>query len=701
MKKNTFYFLPSPVGILIAGTLILTAFLVPEYSLRPLFDSYGTTMRVKADSDKPMSIRLTDLDTGKIERGKGAQRDVLSKWLITLDGEAVSFSAKVIPDPSAKTEAMVEFLVLGDRKLLWSSGTMKTGDEPQKVNVKLHGIRKLGLLVRNKGKKEILVPPAWSDGSILYLGDVPLASDNRVARGPEVILTPVPPARPRIHAPKVYGTHPGSPFLYRIPATGNRPMRFRVENLPHGLSVDESTGIITGRIDTVGDSKTVLIAENSSGQDRSDFTIKAGPTLALTPPMGWNSWYIYYSRVSDSILRRAADKMIESGMADFGYQYVNIDDCWAVRLNSSDPEIGGEVRHADGSLRPNKRFPDMKALTDYVHDKGLKTGIYATPGPKTCAGYTGSYGHEAQDLQTMAGWGFDFLKYDWCSYGKLIPERTLETCRKPYQLIWDELSKIRRDMVINLCQYGMADVWKWGGEVGNCWRTTGDLGILEGSSMPPFYYIGLSNARHWEYARPGAWNDPDYILIGWFRNALKEEVFEKTALLPDEQYAYMSMWSLMAAPLIYSGEMSRLDPFTLNILCNHEVIAINQDVLGKQARILRKTANELVMVKDLEDGSKAVGLFHVTDNVNAGEPDLVDEEAAGMAGVWKGTLEPADLFIWDSHPSPSRIRITAAELGLGNTFQARDVWRQRDLGTFTGTYTADVPYHGVVLIRVR
>lgn len=701
MKNNTFRFLPSPVGILIAGILFSTAILAPEYSLRPLFDPYGITLYVEADTDKPMSIRLTELDTGKIERGKGAQRDVLSKWLITLDGKAVSFSAKVSLDPSARTETMVEFLVLGDGKVLWSSGTMKAGDGPKKVAVKLHGIRKLGLLVRNKGKEEIPVSPAWSDGSFLYLGNVPLASDNRVVRGPEVILTPPSPAKPRIHSPKVYGTHPGSPFLYRIPATGNRPMRFRVENLPHGLSVAESTGIITGRIETAGDYKTVLIAENGSGQDRSDFTIKAGPTLALTPPMGWNSWYIYYSRVSDSILRRAADKMIESGMADFGYQYVNIDDCWAVRLNSSDPEIGGEVRHADGSLRPNKRFPDMKALTDYVHAKGLKTGIYATPGPKTCAGYTGSYGHEKQDLQTMAGWGFDFLKYDWCSYGKLIPERTLETCRKPYQLIWDELSKIRRDMVINLCQYGMADVWKWGGEVGNCWRTTGDLGILEGSSMPPFYYIGLSNARHGEYARPGAWNDPDYILIGWFRNALKEEVFEKTALLPDEQYAYMSMWSLMAAPLIYSGEMSLLDPFTLNILCNHEVIAINQDVLGKQARILRKTANELVMVKDLEDGSKAVGLFHVTDDANAGEPDLVDEEAAGMAGVWKGTVEPADLFIWDSHPSPSKIRITAAELGLGNTFQARDVWRQKDLGTFTGTYTADVPYHGVVLIRVR
>jgi alpha-galactosidase len=343
----------------------------------------------------------------------------------------------------------------------------------------------------------------------------------------------------------------------------------------------------------------------------------------------------------------------------------------------------------------------MTALTEYIHDKGLKAGIYATPGNKTCAGYAGSYQHEGQDLKTFADWGFDFLKYDWCSYGRLIPERTLESCMKPYQLIWNESLKIKRDLVLNLCQYGMADVWKWGGSVGNCWRTTGDLGILEGSSMPPYYYIGLSTAEHWEYARPGAWNDPDYILIGWFRNALKEEEFEKTSLTPDEQYAYMTMWSMMAAPLIYSGEMSLLDPFTLNILCNREVIGINQDVLGKQARIIRKNSNELIMVKDLDDGSKAVAFFQVTGDANTSNLDLVDEEAAGMSDVMKGPLDPADLFIWNNQPPPSPIRITAGELGMSNTFKIRDVWRQKEIGEFTDSFVAEVPYHGVVLIRVK
>ncbi len=661
----------------------------------------GVSVRVGRDAGGTGKISLASLDTTLRERGQGAQRDVLSKWLITLDGNAALFTAAPVIPLSIQPEARIEFLILGDQKVLWSSGILKAGVRPAEVTVKLKGIRKLGLLVMNRGDKVPENIPGWGDGSISYTAGVPFASENRVVRGPEEILTPVPAPNPRINAPKVYGVHPGSPFLYRIPVTGERPMKFWVENLPAGLTVDASTGIITGEIKTPGSFKTRLIAANSLGTSEKEFTIIAGPTLALTPPMGWNSWYIYYSRVSDSIMRRAADKMIESGMADFGYQYVNVDDCWAIRLNSSDPEIGGDLRDPDGNLRSNRRFPDMKSMTDYIHDKGLKAGIYGTPGEKTCAGYTGSYRHEAQDLRTFADWGFDFLKYDWCSYGRLIPERTLEACMKPYQVIWDESLKIRRDIVLNLCQYGMADVWKWGGSVGNCWRTTGDLGILEGSSMPPYYYIGLSNAEHWEYARPGAWNDPDYILIGWFRNALKEEEFEKTELTPNEQYAYMTMWSMMAAPLIYSGEMSLLDPFTLNVLCNHEVIAVNQDVLGKQARIIRKTDHELVMVKDLEDGSKAVALFQVSGDANRVNPDLVDEEASGMSDVMKGPDDPADLFIWDNQPAPSKIRVTAAELGLSTDLTVRDIWRQKEIGEFSGEFSADVPFHGVVMIRVK
>jgi alpha-galactosidase len=217
--------------------------------------------------------------------------------------------------------------------------------------------------------------------------------------------------------------------------------------------------------------------------------------------------------------------------------------------------------------------------------------------------------------------------------------------------------------------------------------------------MPPFYYIGLSNSEHWAYAGPGGWNDPDYILIGWIRNALKAEEYEKTGLTPNEQYAYMSMWSLMAAPLIYSGDMSRLDPFTLNVLCNHEVIDIDQDILGRQAQIIRKDREELVMVKELEGGAKAVGLFYVSGDVNTQDLNLVDGDADGMSDVDR-SQDPAGQFVWDNRPAPKMISFRASEVNMGGKFKVRDVWRQKDLGIYENSFETPVPFHGVVLLRV-
>ena len=320
------------------------------------------------------------------------------------------------------------------------------------------------------------------------------------------ILTPNAPAEPRINGAKVFGVRPGSPFLYRIPATGERPIKFASEGLPAGLSLDAKSGIITGRITEAGSYHAILTAENSRGKAKREFRIVVGSTLALTPPMGWNSWYIHYDRVSDIIMREAADQMINTGMADYGYQYVNIDDCW-MKKRGDEP-----YRDADGAVLSNAKFPDMKGLADYIHSKGLKAGLYTSPGPWTCGGYVGAYKHEEIDAKTFAEWGFDFLKYDWCSYAPEKVGSQLERFKKPYQQMHDELQKLDRDIVFNLCQYGMGNVWKWGGEVGNCWRTTGDLGLERSARLPGFYKIGFSNARHWEYARPGAWNDPDYIL---------------------------------------------------------------------------------------------------------------------------------------------------------------------------------------------
>ncbi|HTF42521.1 MAG TPA: putative Ig domain-containing protein [Terriglobales bacterium] len=474
-----------------------------------------------------------------------------------------------------------------------------------------------------------------------------------------VLLTPPAPREPRINGPKVYGVRPGSPFLYRIPCTGERPLHFRAEGLPKGLALDPQTGIITGKMTSAGTNRVELFAKNASGEARREFRIKVGNKLALTPPMGWNSWYIYYDRVSEAAIRDAADQMIASGMADFGYQYVNSDDCWAVKPGPGDPP-----RAADGQLLPNKHFPDIKGMVGYIHAKGLKAGIYISPGPLTCAGYEGSWQHEAQDARTFADWGFDFLKYDWCTYGTKAGGTALEDLKKPYQQMWGELQKQNRDIVFNLCQYGMGDVWKWGGDVGNCWRTTGDLGLEPNTNLPGFYSIGMSNASHWEYARPGAWNDPDYILIGWVGDANGMGVGKKTTLAPNEQYSYMSMWALMTAPLIFSGDMTKLDAFTLNVLCNAEVIGVDQDPLGQQAKIQRKTPDEFVLVKELEDGSKAVGLFNLSLH-------------------------------------PRKISISWKDLGITGHQNLRDLWRQKEIGSFDNTFEIEVPPHGVEMVCVR
>lgn len=624
------------------------------------------------------SIQSTPLSIGGQVFQHGIGTHATSTLLIKLNSKGKIFTAKVGVDDASGEKASIEFYVLGDRKILWESGVMKKGDSVKYINLDLKGIKKLGLLVTD-GKDGISYDHAnWVDGKIIYKGYKPEVMVKEIAEE-EIILTPPAQTEPRINGPKIYGIRPGSPFLYRIPVTGERPIKFSSRKLPDGLFLDENSGIITGRILKAGEYPVELIATNSIGKSEQDFKIIVGDTLALTPPMGWNSWYIHYDRVSDSLMRIAADVMISSGMADYGYQYVNIDDCWMVKANSNDPEVGGPMRDNNGKLLTNKRFPDMNEMTDYIHSKGLKAGTYISPGATTCAGYAGSYGHEKEDAQTFAEWGFDFLKYDWCSYSRIAEGNSVEDLKAPYEQMWDILHSLDRDIVLNLCQYGMGNVWEWGGEVGNSWRTTGDLGLATGSNMPGFYNIGISNAQHWNFARPGAWNDPDYILIGWVGSAHKMGEGEKTKLSPNEQYFYMSMWSLMASPLIFSGDMAKLDKFTLNILCNSEVIDINQDILGQQARIIRNTNNELIMVKELEDGSKAVGLFHIT-----GELTKVE-----------------DYFKWDEKNRSKKISISNSDIGVNGQFKVRDVWRQKERGIFNDQYETEVPYHGVKLIIIN
>lgn len=480
------------------------------------------------------------------------------------------------------------------------------------------------------------------------------------------ILTPAAPPTPHINGPKLYGARPGHAFLYRIPCTGTRPIRFSAKGLPSSLKLDEATGTISGQTPaSVGEYPVILEATNSLGTSTRQFKIVVGDTLSLTPQMGWNDWYTHYEHPSDAVIRKAADAMIASGMADYGYQYVDIDDAWERKPASPDPALAGPVRDAQGNILPNRNFPDMHALTDYIHALGLKSGIYTSPGPVTCGNFEATYGHESADAHQIGAWSFDLLKYDQCSYGKFIKNNTVAEFQKPYRQMGSLLKSLDRDVVLNMCQYGNGDVWKWGREVGgSSWRTTGDVGIELGSSLPGFYSVGFANAKLSAYAGPGGWNDPDYILIGMVGDAHHiEQPAKPTNLTPDEQYSYMSMWSLMASPLFFSGDMAKLDAFTLNILCNSEIIDLDQDSLGKQAAIVRKTAEEFVLAKPLEDGSVAVGFFNLT------------EAPRGISVDWK-------------------------DLGLSGKRTVRDVWRQRDVGGFAGSYSANVRAHGAVVVRI-
>jgi alpha-galactosidase len=503
---------------------------------------------------------------------------------------------------------------------------------------------------------------------VLILAALTAAAPELAARATEeaVVLTPAPSPAPRINGPRVFGVRPGSPFLYRIPATGERPLAFAAENLPAGLALDGVTGFITGVLAEKGAYNVTLKAANRLGADARPFKIVCGETLALTPHLGWNSWYVWEGHVTDTIMRAAADAMVESGLADHGFMYVNIDDCWAIKPGATDPTLQGEPRDKSGMVNANPRFPNMKALTDYIHAKGLKAGIYTSPGPLTCAGHTGAWQHEAKDVERFVEWGFDFLKYDWCSYGKIARDKSLEELQKPYRLIGEILKKQPRDIVLNLCQYGNGDVWEWGKTVGgNSWRTAGDLGgtfekIGEALFRDGFDLYAEKNLDRW--GGPGGWNDPDYLLLGFLSNWKGGTA--PTPLTPNEQYSHVSLWCLLAAPLIFSGDITRLDAFTLGLLTNDEVIEVDQDALGRPGRRVAKNGDLEVWARPMEDGSLAVGLFNRGEGLKT------------VAASWQ-------------------------DLGVRGPQRVRDLWRQSDVGVADGKFEAAVGRHGVLLVRLR
>jgi alpha-galactosidase len=356
--------------------------------------------------------------------------------------------------------------------------------------------------------------------------------------------------------------------------------------------------------------------------------------LAKTPPMGWNSWNKFRDQVSDQVVRQVADAMAKNGMRDAGYRYVNIDDTWEA------------ARDGQGNIQTNERFPDMKALADYIHGKGLKFGIYSSPGPKTCAGYEGSYQHEEQDAKSYAAWGVDYLKYDWCSASQVYDYHSMPAV---YAKMGLALENSGRPMVFSLCQYGVFKVQQWGANAGgNLWRTTGDIR----DTWQSMSEIGFEQQAGLEPAAgPGHWNDPDMLEIG------------NGGMTDTEYRTHMSLWSILAAPLLAGNDLRSVPPNILAILTNNEVIAIDQDALGKQGKRVAKNGDLEVWARPLAGGSWAVGLF------NRGN-------------------------------ASAKVTFHAADVGLTRLTKIRDLWAHADQKA-AAEYSAEVPSHGVAMLMVR
>jgi alpha-galactosidase len=376
---------------------------------------------------------------------------------------------------------------------------------------------------------------------------------------------------------------------------------------------------------------SVMVAKNFHAQ---------GDGLALTPPMGWNSWNKFGCDVSEKLIRETADAMVESGMKDAGYEYVVIDDCWQV-----DRDENGNI------IADPERFPSgMKALADYVHGKGLKFGIYSCAGTMTCQKRPGSRGYEFQDARQYAAWGVDYLKYDWCNHGKQNSEAS-------YALMRDALKAAGRPIVFSICEWGTTKPWLWAQDIGHLWRTTEDIQDCwdckrDWGGMGWTHILDLQVGLE-TYAGPGHWNDPDMLEVG------------NGGLNPTECRAHFSLWCILAAPLMAGNDLRSMAPEIRDILINKEVIAVNQDALGLQGRKVRDDGDYEVWAKEMQDGSRAVVLF----NRSAADAEIS--------------------VSWNEIGYPNHLNA-----------QVRDLWQHKDVGSFKEKYSALVPSHAVIMVRI-
>ena len=587
-----------------------------------------------------------------------------------LDGHATEFSAIVGVDDKGVKDLPLKFYVIGDRKVLFESGEMNLGDEPKTVKVNLTGIKRLGLLVTIEEKGFNRSYSNWANAKFEMKDDfIPKNTPNVDEK---YILTPPPEKKPKINSPKLFGARPNNPFLYTIAATGERPMSFLAKNLPQGLSVDTKTGLITGKVAKKGNYKSTLTAKNAFGEATKELKIIIGDTIALTPPIGWNGWNSWARNIDREKVIASADAMVKMGLNQHGWTYINIDDAWQ-----------GQRGGTFNAIQPNEKFPNFKEMADYIHGLGLKLGVYSTPMITSYAGYiggtsdfadgkitdsikknkrdfryVGKYRFEENDAKQMAEWGVDYLKYDW----RIEVPST--------ERMSSALKNSGRDIIYSISNSApFANVKDWV-RLTNTYRTGPDIR----DSWLSLYVSAFTLDKWSPYGGQGHWLDPDMMILG---NVTTGSELHPTRLTPDEQYSHVSLFSLLSAPLLIGCPIEQLDAFTLNLLTNDEVIEINQDPLGKPARLLTDENGVQIWAKPLEDGSISVGLFNIANFAKT----------------------PETYFRWGDEKAKN-YTFDFTKIGLKGKYKLRDVWRQKDLGTFNGSFNTEIRHHGVVMLRM-
>ncbi|SOD88570.1 NPCBM/NEW2 domain-containing protein [Spirosoma fluviale] len=589
---------------------------------------------------------------------------------LSLDGKATEFSALVGVDDKGNKDLPHTFYVVADRKILFDSGEMRLGDVPKPVNVNLNGVKRLGLLVKVNDEGRTKVYANWANAQLTMLDNY--RPQNIPNSDEKYILTPLPPQTPRINSASVFGATPGNPVLYLIAATGERPMTFSAKGLPKGLSLDGKTGIITGNVKQRGAYLATLTATNALGKATKKLTLKIGDTIALTPPIGWNGWNSWARNIDQGKVIASADALVKMGLRDHGWTYINIDDAWQGKR-------GGKFN----GIQPNEKFPTFQKMVDYVHGLGLKVGVYSTPMITSYAGYiggssdfkdghitdaiitnkrafryVGKYRFETNDANQLAAWGIDYLKYDW----------RIEVPSAERMSV--ALKQSGRDILYSISNSApFANVKDWA-RLTNSYRTGPDIR----DSWNSLFVSAFTLDKWAPYGGPGHWNDPDMMIVG---NVTTGTQLHPTRLTPDEQYSHVSLFSLLSAPMLIGCPIEQLDAFTLNLLTNDEVIEIDQDPLGKSARLVMNENGMQVWLKPLADGSYAVGLFNVGDFGKT----------------------PASYFRWGDE-KPKSFTFDFIKVGLTGKYRLRDVWRQQNLGNFTRSFKTEIRHHGVVMLRV-